>query len=153
CGRSAGTRKGRKPSREAWQQGTSAPLCAKRAMRVKEKMVSDTVSPGRREMVSDTDFSRLGADRAGDDLLECDQPIEIGAETVPRERRVEQVLLLVQGHVVQQHHVDEQIDVVRARGAGAGHVAVRREVADLLMLKAVESARPVEERRGPAGVI
>ena len=71
------------------------------------------------------------------DRSERDEPVEERgvAEAVVREKGRELALVAVQRHVVQKQHLDEQVDVVRARRAGTRDVAVRREVAELLVLR------------------
>src|SRR5688572_22648575 len=75
--------------------------------------------------------------KSSDDRSERDEPVEQRgvAQTMVREQRRELTLLAVQRHVIQEHHVDEQVDVVCAGRAGAHHVAVGRERAELLMLR------------------
>src|SRR6185503_3857842 len=74
------------------------------------------------------------SDLAGADRIEGNQTVERGTCTERgTELRVEQPCFFVQGHVVQQHCLHQQIHVVRRRAAAVHHVAAGGVRADLLV--------------------
>ena len=84
-------------------------------------------------------------DRTVDDRREGGQQVDRRgvAEAVLGEEGGEVALLVVQGHVIEKHRINEQVDVV-GRGARCGlYRAVGAEVADLLV------ARLIVRRRAP----
>ena len=56
-------------------------------------------------------------DRTGDDGIECRQAIQLCriAQTLGREKAREVALLTVQGHVVENNRLDQQVDLVGCR--------------------------------------
>ena len=70
------------------------------------------------------DLRRIGyRDRAADDLLERRQAVAVRgrAQAMIRKQCCEIAFIAMQRHVIEDHGVDEKVDVIRHRGRSALH--------------------------------